>query len=213
MDPRWRVKRKLETRNKIHSFPRNANQRFDDALDSIKKGGCLSALKEAIDLINAGYGHANTLAGAIYEKGCVGIEHDYEKAKFYYQMAVDTVGSVEAWLALGRLYFLGKGMPENYEKAFYCYSVVDEDALNAVASLMLGRLYFEGKGVRKDIEKAKKYFAKSANMGSVFALTYLGQVAWKQGHILASIWYRSKAAILALLITLHDSSDTRLRRI
>lgn len=167
----------------------------------------------AIDLIDRGYAHANTLAGSIYERGCNGVSADYEKAKFYYQMAVDTVGSVEGWLALARLCFLGKGSKPDYQKAFYYYSIVDEDTDNAVASLMLGRMYLEGKGVPKDIDKASAYFEKSASLGSVFAISYQALLAKESGRHVFSLWCRMKAACLAFAITLKDSSDTRLRRI
>lgn len=196
----------------ILNFHRSNNQRFDAAIFLYESGEYRAALKEAIALIDEGYGHANTLAGAIYERGGDGIKQDYEKAKFYYQMAVDEVGAVEGWLALGRLHYFGKGMQPDYEKAFYYYTVVDQDTENSVAYLMLGQMYLEGKGVPKDIGKARDYFIKAENRGSVFALTYQGLLEMECGHYFKSLWLRLKAAYLAFVISKRDPSDLRLRR-
>lgn len=196
----------------ILNFPRGNNQRFDVAIAFYEKGEYRAALKEAIALIDEGYAHANTLVGAIYERGGEGIKQDYEKAKYYYQMAVDEVGAVEGWLALGRLHYFGKGMQPDYEKAFYYYSVVDEDTENAVAYLMLGQMYLEGKGVSKNMDKAREYFAKAENKGSVFALTYQGLLEKECGHYFRSLWFRLRAAYRAFVISTKNPSDLRLRR-
>lgn len=196
----------------ILNFPRGNNQRFDVAIAFYEKGEYKAALKEAIALIDEGYGHANTLVGAIYERGDDGVKQDYEKAKYYYQMAVDEVGAVEGWLALGRLHYFGKGMQPDYEKAFYYYSVVDEDTENAVAYLMLGQMYLEGKGVSKNISKAREYFAKAENKGSVFALTYQGLLEKECGHYFRSLWFRLRAAYRVFVISKNNPSDLRLRR-
>lgn len=196
----------------ILNFPSSNNQHFDVAVSHYEKGKYKVALKEAVALIDEGYGHANTLAGAIYERGGDGIKQDYEKAKFYYQMAVDEVGAVEGWLALGRLHYFGKGMKPDYEKAFYYYSVVDQDTENPVAYLMLGQMYFEGKGVPKDIEKAREYFIKAERKGSVFALTYQGLLEKESGHYLKSLWLRLNAAYRAFIFSKRNPADSRLRR-
>jgi TPR repeat protein len=202
----------LETNDNILNFPKSDNKRFDAALVSYRNKELRVALDEAISLVNDGYAHANTLVGAIYEKGGHEVEQDFDKAKFYYQMAVDKVGAVEAWLALGRLHFFGKGMAPDYEKAFYYYSVVDQDAESPVAYLMLGRMYQEAKGVRKDLRRAREYFLKAKAKGSVFALTHLALLEKECGNHLKSIWLRVQAAYLAFVVTRNDSFDSRLRR-
>lgn len=196
----------------ILNFPSSSNQHFDVAVSHYERGEYKVALKEAIALIDEGYGHANTLAGAIYERGGDGIKQDYEKAKFYYQMAVDEVGAVEGWLALGRLHYFGKGMKPDYEKAFYYYSVVDQDTENAVAYLMLGKMYLEGNGVPRNLSTARKYFIKAESKGSVFALTYQGLLEKECGHYFKGLWFRLVAASRAFIISIRNPSDIRLRR-
>jgi TPR repeat protein len=202
----------LEINDNILNFPAGKSKRFQSAIEAYKRGDFREALELATSLIDKGDAHANTLAGAIYEKGGNGVEQDFEKAKFYYQMAVDEVGAAESWLALGRLHYYGKGMPRDYEKAFYYYSVVDEDTENSIAYLMLGRMYMDGTGVEKNLSKASEYFEKAIKKGAVFGYTYLGMLEKSRGHILRSIFLRGKAAYLAFRITLHDPNDSRLRR-
>lgn len=199
-------------KDNIVKFPKSNNSRFQSAIDSYCQGEYGSALSQCISLIDEGYGHAYTLAGAIYEKGGSGITQDFEKALFYYQKAIDDVGAVEAWLALGRFYYLGKGVKQDYRKAFEKYSIVDEDTDSPVAWLMLGRMYQDGAGIEKDLVKAREYFERAADKGYVFAYTYLGLLEREYGNYLRSIWLRCKAAYMAFQITRSNSDDPKLRR-
>lgn len=205
-------RRRLVIRRNILRFPNGDNQRFKRALDLYSARRYADALTESIALIDDGYGHAYTLAGAIYEEGGNGVQKDLEKALFYYQKAVDEVGAVEGWLALGRLHYFGKGVPQDYQKAFYYYSIVAEDTENAVACLMLGRMYKDGSGVKKDLTKARTYLVKAIEMGAVFALTYLGLLEQECGNFVRGIFFRGKAAYLAFRITRKDPDDPRLRQ-
>lgn len=201
----------MAAKNNILSFPRKDNLRFNAALDLYGMGRHREALDQTTALINDGYGHAYTLAGIIYEEGGQGVDQDLQKALFYYQKAVDEVGAVEAWLALGRLYYFGKGVSQDYDKAFYYYSVIDEDTENAVADLMLGKMYFEGTGIKKDLIKAREYFEKAIKKGAVFGYTYLSMLEKECGHIFISIFLRVKAGLLAFFISRQDPNDSRLR--
>ena len=196
----------------VLNFPKGDNQRYNAALDLYEMGSYREALDQTITLIDDGYSHANTLAGVIYEKGGQGVNQDFQKALFYFQMAVDEVGAVEAWLALGRIYYFGKGVPIDYEKAFYYYSVVDEDTENHIAYLMLGKMYLEGTGVEKNLIKAREYFEKAIKKGAVFGYTYLAILEQEQGRILKSIFLRLKAGFLAFWVTRQNPNDSRLRR-
>lgn len=202
----------LATNDNILSFPTSDNARFNFALNAYEDGRHREALERAIALIDDGYGHANTLAGAIYEGGGNDVPQNLEKALFYYQKAVDEVGAVEGWLALGRMYYFGKGVQQDYEKAFYYYSVLDEDADNRVAHLMLGRMYLDGAGTKKDINRARAYFEKAIKEGALFAITYLALLEKECGHHLRSVYLRMKAAYLAFSVTYKDPADSRLRQ-
>ncbi|OAM52270.1 hypothetical protein A7981_01920 [Methylovorus sp. MM2] len=202
----------MEINNNVLSFPKQNNRLFNEALNLYELGNYYEALTQTIALINDGYSHANTLAGAIYERGGKGVNQDFEKALFYYRMAVNEVGAVEAWLALGRIFYFGKGVIQDYEKAFYYYSIVDEDTENHIAYLMLGKMYLEGTGVKKNLFKAREYFVKAIKRGAVFGYTYLAILEHEQGHILKSLFLRLKAGFLACLVSHRNTNDPRLRR-
>lgn len=190
------ISRKLASNDNILYFPKSDNSLFQSAVETYGQGKYEEALAQCIQLIDNGYGHANTLAGAIYEKGGAGVTRDYEKALFYYQKAVDDVGAVEGWLALGRFYYFGKGIKKDHRNAFEKYSVVAEETDNPVAWLMLGRLYREGEGIEKNLGKAREYFDMAADKGYVFAVSQLSLLEGECGNYLKSIWLRCKAVYL-----------------
>ena len=202
----------VETKVSVLNLHRSLDTQFKRALDLYRQRNFKLALPESISLIDQGFADANVLAGAIYERGGHGIQQDFGKAFFYYQRAVDEVGAVEGWLALGRFYYLGKGIDTDYEAARECYSAVEEDAAHPVAYLMLGRMHHEGKGVPKDIDMARMYYQKAANKGAVFGVSYLGSIELESGNIFYGVWLRFKAALMGLLIWIKNRNDSRLRR-
>lgn len=198
--------------NNVLDFPLTNNKLYKTAIKAYKQGNYRQALELSISLINNGDAYANTLAGAIYEKGGNGVNQDLDKAFFYYQKAVDEIGSVEGWLALGRFYYFGKSVAQDYEKAFNYYSIVAEDTENSVAYLVLGKMYLEGNGVNKNLPMAREYLKKAIKSGSVFGYTYLGMLEKESGHIFYSFLLRIKAGVLAFFITHINANDSRLRR-
>lgn len=201
----------LQSNSKRFAASADLDQRYKLAVDWFANKDYRRALDEAVALIDEGYGHAYTLAGAIYERGGNGVPQDYEKALFYYQRSIENVGAVEGYLALGRLFYFGKGVEQNYRKAYEYYSIVDADTENAVAYLMLGRLYHKGHGVKQNLDKAREYYEKAITKGYVFGLTYLGFLEQECGHYLKGWRLRLKAAYLFLRISARDPHDSRLR--
>lgn len=202
----------MASNDNILYFPKSDNSLFQSAVETYGRGKYGEALAQCVQLIDNGYGHANTLAGAIYEKGGAGVTQDFEKALFYYQKAVDDVGAVEAWLALGRFYYFGKGTKKDHRRSFEMYSAVDEDTGNPIAWLMLGRLYREGVGIEKNLAKSREYLEMAADRGYVFAFTHLSQLESECGNYLKSIWLRCKAVYLAIRISHANPRDPKLRR-
>jgi len=196
---------------KVSRLPESPELRHRAALDAYGEGNFAEALQLARNLIDEGFGHANALAAAILEEGGKGVDQDFRMARFYYEKATEEVGSLEGWLALGRLYFFGKGVSQDYKKAYSYYKVVDEDSNNAIAHLMLGRLHKDGLGVPKDVEVARNYLHKSARCGNVSAIRYLAELERDAGHWFLSLWFRVKATSLAFWVTWKDRTDPRLR--
>lgn len=202
----------MDQHSKILNFKKNKKQQYLHALDLYDSGEHKQALELAIDLINNGDEHANTLAGTIYEKGGNYVEQDIDKSIFYYQKAIEEVGALEAWLALGRIYYFGKGVNKDYQQAFYYYSSVDKDLDNGVANLMLGKMYLNGHGVEKDLSQARTYFGKAISLGYVYGYTNMALLEQEKGNSFKSIYLRIKAAFLGVVLSIIDSEDMKLRQ-
>jgi TPR repeat protein len=182
-----------------------------NAIKAYADGEYSNALKLAISLIDDNYKHAYTLAGMIYEKGGGDVIRNIDNALFYYNKAIEEIGAVEAYLALGRMYYFGKGVTRDFDKAFDYYSTVDKDIDNPVAWIMLGQMYQNGYGTKKNINKAKDYYIRAAKRGYIFGLTFLGLLEQECGRPIKGWYYRLKAGWLAYLIALNDPHDSRLR--
>ena len=107
-------------------------------------------------------------------------------------------GDAEAQYELGRMYFLGKGMPRNATKALEWYQKAAEQG-NALAQNELGNLYSAGLLVRKDDSEAAKWYQKAAEQGIANAQYNLGYLYdWGQGglsrnRVEAIKWYKKAA--------------------
>lgn len=205
----------LAIKSNIKALPASNNVLFADAVRHLKEGRIEEAVKLGINLVDAGYAHANTLLGAAFEKKAdlSNLQDDYDMAFFYYQRAVETAGAVEAWLALGRFFYLGKGVPKDYSKAFGYYSTIVEDTDNGVAHLMLGKMYAEGEGTQQDLALARRHLEIAKRLGNIFAISYLGTVCYKEGRLFLGTWYRIKAGGAVILLKARLSDAKTLRRI
>jgi TPR repeat protein len=195
----------------ISALPETPELRHRKALDAYEAKDYPSALKMALALVDEDFYHANALAGVIYEEGGNGVEQDLEKARFYFERATETVGSLEGWLALGRIYFFGKGVPKDYSKALSIYRIVEEDSDNAIGQLMLGRMYRDGLGVPRDFAKAKEHLCRAADKGNVIAVSELGIVERAQGNLWGGFRFWLRSRLLAFAIMRRDPTDSRLR--
>lgn len=198
--------------SKLIGFPEQQPRRLAAAMDRFYNSDDLSgALKEFVNLIDEGCKDAYFFAGCIYEEGGGSVEKDLEKARFYYQKAIEETGAVEAYLGLGRFYYYGIGVKQDYAKAIEYYSVVDEDTDNAIAQLMLGKMYQHGYGVKKDFGKARKYYNRAITKGNVYAIQNLALLEAAEGHQVKSLWLRLKAGFMAFNIGRKNIKDARLR--
>ncbi len=101
--------------------------------------------------IEKGEATAMTVLGELYYLGRAG-EQDYEKAVYYYKMAMEH-GERAACENLGYCYYYGKGVEIDYEKAFHCFI---KGALDRhLRSLYkIGDMYRYGYYVAKDENEA-----------------------------------------------------------
>lgn len=192
----------------VVELPISNEHKFNTALLALKNGKAAQALKEAKALIDAGYLHAYTLAGAICEIGGNDLEKNPDHALFYYQKAVDEIGALDAWLALGRIYYFGKGVEPNHQKALYYYSTVYNETRSGIAAMMLARLYSEGKGVQLDRKRAVEYLMEAIEKGFALASTQLAEMEFREGKYAKALVYWLQGIWRAFRL---PRGDTRLR--
>ena len=200
--------------NEVVEFPASHEQRLQSAIAAAARGDHSSALKKFIALIDDGCTAAYDFVGGYYELGAKGLEldKDYEKARFYYERAIEQCGSRESYLGLARLYYFGRGVNQDYGKAFEYFDLVAKEAKqNGVAYLMLGQMYQHGQHVDKNLEKAEDCYRKAWQQGYVFGLTCLGKLEQERGHHFKGWLYRLKAGFVGYRIASKDSHDSRLR--
>ncbi|MCA2969795.1 MAG: tetratricopeptide repeat protein [Pseudomonadota bacterium] len=204
----------METLSNIETFPTSDHTLYRRCIDALGRNDLDEAIGIGTKLVDKNFNHANTTLGAAYEKrgDISGSADDYEKALFYYRRAVETVGATEAWLALARLFYLGKGVQRNEKIAFDYYLRIVEDVDNPIAHLMLGKMYLDGEGVKTDIAKAKSHLVHPKSQGYVFAYTYLGTALIRENQKLLGAAYRIQAGFMATLSSLGLRSY-QLRRI
>jgi TPR repeat protein len=180
---------------KVVELPTTNEQKFNGATLALRDGKAAHALQQAKDLIDAGYLHAYTLAGAACEMGGDDLERNLDHARFYYEKAVEEVGAVEAWLSLGRIYYFGRGVDPDHEKALHYYSTVYNETKSGLAGMMLARLYSEGKGIHPDRNRAIGYLEDAIAKGFALASSQLALLEFREGkygkaiaHWLQGIW-------------------------
>jgi TPR repeat protein len=191
----------------------NFEQRLQSALDDQTRGDCSGALKKLIALIDDGCSEAYAFTGVIYEVGCTGVEKDYQKARFYFERAIEQHGSLEAYLGLGRIYYFGRGVDPDYCKAFEYYTLITREAKDSgIAFLILGQMYEHGQCVQKDLQKAKECYEKAWQKGYVLGLTYLGKLEQGMGHPIKGWFHRFRAGFVGLNVSMRSPRNNwRLR--
>jgi len=144
----------LATNNNVHDFPKKKSVDFLEAHTLLKNGYLDQAESIAKKLVDDGFYDAYALLGAIYEKRSTHSGYGMSDALFYYKKAIEKVGAVEAWLALGRLHYLGLCGELDKLEAIKIYQIVREDCNHPVANLMLGKIYLDGKIAPQDFDLA-----------------------------------------------------------
>ena len=143
-----RIDNPFEKKRKLGTFL----VRYDDLTQFL---GLLKKQKTFSELGNSEWGkklpfwsadwseNDNRLAQALYY-----FKTEPEKGVELFEEAAEE-GSTSAWMMLGRIYFLGEGVPKNLKKAFQSYSRAAE--LGEPAGMYMASLsYLGGLGVEKD---------------------------------------------------------------
>jgi TPR repeat protein len=100
-------------------------------------------------------------------------QKNYAEALFWYRNAADQ-GNAQANGNIGRLYFLGQGVPVDYGEAMrWLRRAADQG--NADARVHIGVLYEQGRGgLTKDDREAARFYKRAADQGNALAQANLG---------------------------------------
>lgn len=135
-----------------------------------------------------GYPRAYNILGNLYRKDNErGIEKDFEKALYYFDLGAQQNDSNTAHLAGDMLYF-GQGMPKDYVRAAKYYDMTDleQGTHHAMAKYKIAYMYYNGwigSKSKEDLQKAHDYLelgAKYQDKDSINALKKWDFSALKQ---------------------------------
>jgi TPR repeat protein len=100
------------------------------------------------------------LLGRAYEGGVVGVPQEYgEAVRWYRKSAIQ--GNSMAQMALGMMYFDGKGVTRSHQTAFTWLKPAAEQG-EPLAQVTLGTMYEAGDGVPQDFLQAHMWFSLAA---------------------------------------------------
>ena len=101
------------------------------------------------------------LLGRAYEGGIVGVPQDHAEAvRWYRKSAIQ--GNGMAQMALGMMYFDGKGVTRSHQTAFTWLKPAAEQG-EPLAQVTLGTMYEAGDGVPQNLIQAHMWFDLAAN--------------------------------------------------
>lgn len=195
----------------VSSFNEIKN-RLERAISAFDNGGDVVLLiREFSDLLEQGCDEANYFLGCLYEDGGTEVAPNLSQALIYYKKAADDFGYLEAYLALARFFYYGKGVPRSFNEAFRFYSMVDNAKPNAIAKRMLGRMYLFGEGIPQNYDKADAFLSLAAKSGNVYAIRDYAHLQKLMGRPIRHLWLRLKAGAFAFVLAWMNPRDSRLR--
>ena len=111
-------------------------------------------------LAQEGNQHYQYLLGRAYEGGVVGVPQEYgEAVRWYRKSAIQ--GNGMAQMALGMMYFDGKGVTRSHQTAFTWLKPAAEQG-EPLAQVTLATMYEAGDGVPQDVIQAHMWFSVAA---------------------------------------------------
>ncbi len=137
-------------------------------------------------------GHADSA----FRLGVTYMEEDPVEAVQWIRLAAEQ-DHAEAQAMLGRLYFVGHGVPEDYSEALRWYRRGIEQN-NPKAQFYLGLMYYNGHGVPQDESEAVKWIRRAADQGDAEAQFEMGGMysigaGVAQDYAETARWYRRAA--------------------
>lgn len=151
---------------------------WDKAVSAFREGDKAGALFIFKKMAHQGRAEACAEIGNIYELGGHGVDQDYALAREWYEKAIQRTDDPLAYLALGYMYFTGRGVSENLGTAYYYFSQLEHDA-NPNALFALGYMNEFGFGVPMNKNAALNFYQSAIDNGHIYAYTRYGLLSIK----------------------------------
>ncbi|MCB1608965.1 MAG: sel1 repeat family protein [Xanthomonadales bacterium] len=190
-------------------FPDQEPARYQRSLDLWLDGKAAAALALLEPMLDKGDAHAHALAGAIYEFGGDGIEVDFSKAKYCYQLAAESVGALAACFGLARMHFFGKGVERDLASAQEIYSAILEEVDDPAAHIGLARIYLDDQW-EPNLPLAEQHLKGPVVSGHVEAYSLMVKLRRKQGRVFSAIYFQICSRLKAAFYVMKDRNDPRL---
>jgi TPR repeat protein len=184
--------------------------RWASAVATFQSGDRAGALILFKTFAQEGSLFALTEIGNIYELGGGGVTQDFKQAKHWYERAIAEGNDSDAYVALARLYYLGRGVSRDSTKAYELYSAIEKELRPGVLYI-LGYMHEHGEGVTKDINKAIDYYSVSGKLGHALSKKDFARLKIRRGEFMTGILYWIKAIFLIIWIGTKNIDDPRLK--
>jgi TPR repeat protein len=162
-------------------------------------------------LLHQGISEAHFFIACMHEDGTNGQIVNIKTALGHYESAISEIGYVEAYLAAARLYLIGTPSVTDIERSFNYYQTVAEKTNNSVACFRLGRMYHLGVGAEPNRIKANLLYEQAIQQGSIYGMLFAAQLAHENGRYLRWFFLRVKAINTAVILSIKNRRDMRLR--
>jgi uncharacterized protein len=170
---------------------------FEDAVDALRRGDYLTALRLTRPLANDGDAVAQYNLGLMYATG-KGVSQDYVMAAIWFRKAAEQ-GYAPAQSNLGVFYRDGRGVQQApAEAVVWLRKAADQG--DPIGQYCLGLQWEAGEGVpQQNYTEAIKWFQKAAEQGHAVAKLHLGVIYAEgrgvpQDYIRAHMWFNLAAA-------------------
>ena len=135
-------------------------------------------------------------AASAFQLGVTYVQTDPAEAVKWILLAAEQEHA-EAQAMLGRLYYIGRGVPQDYSETLRWYRrAIEQD--DPRAQFYLGLMYYNGHGVPQDESEAVKWIRRAADQGDAEAQfemggTYSAGAGVPQDYAEAARWYTRAA--------------------
>jgi TPR repeat protein len=166
---------------------------WQEGREAFDQGDSTTALKEFGPLAEQGSKEAQAMLGYIYSNGGKwGVQKNLQEAYKWYRLAAEN-GEAQAQVALGRMYWEGRDIPQDYREAMRLFELAAAQGASG-GQTSLGIMYLNGNGVEKDYEAALKWFRLAAEQGDGLAQLQLGHMYYEgmgvpQDLVQAHVWF------------------------